>query len=114
MATEYNIQITRNKIDGKMSILEGAKIKEDSKIGAVIDENNFGEQSFFSILENSSSVLEEIKQASQRLDKESVEYSEIQEILIADKKDEGFMKKILSYVEKYSQGLIAEVIRRNS
>ncbi len=109
MGIEININNT--KINDKSVVLNKTSIrsKDDVKINVLDSEING--QSV--VLENLKidSVLEELKQKTEHINKNSKEYSDIQEILnIEQGNDKKIIERIKKHLLEFSQGVLASIV----
>lgn len=105
------INISGAKISDNASVLNHASIKSNEDVDIELQDFEINGQAV--LLDNLeiNTFLEELNQEAQKIDENSDEYLEIQEILKVkqwNKKD--FIKCIAKHVGDFSQGVLASVV----
>lgn len=105
------ITISNTNISDNSSILKNTIIKNNDDISVKLHNLDVNGQA--TILENLeiNLVLEELDRKAQLMDKNTSEYSSIQEVLKEEQwNKKSFAKRILEHLGEFSQGVLASVI----
>jgi len=107
----FNIDLTGLRMKDHAKLLDHVTVKGNGETHIkVIDSEISGNASVLNDLEIES-VLEELNQEVQAMDKNSREYYEIQKILKTQKWDKGeFVRCITKHLAEFSQGVLASVV----
>ena len=105
------IEISNSKISGNAKLLNNVNIKGTSD--AQIKVNELDMEGKASVLENIeiSEVMKSLSNRIQEIDRNSIEYRELQKILNTDmaRKDE-IKKKMATHLVDFSKGILASII----
>ena len=108
MGVEININNT--KINNKSAVLPNTTIRNDDVKVNILDSEINGQAVVLDNLKIDS-VLEELKQKVDQMDKDSKEYLEVQEILgTGQGNDKNMMKRIKKHLLEFSQGVLASIV----
>ena len=105
------IEISNSKISGNAKLLNNVNIKGTSDAQIKVTELDMDGNA--SVLEDIevSKVIEKLSTRIQELDRNSIEYKELQKILNTDvsRKDE-IKKKMVTHLVDFSKGILASII----
>lgn len=109
MGVEINISNT--KINNKSAVLTNTTIRNNDDVKVNILDSEINGQAV--VLDNLKidSVLEELKQKVDQMDKDSKEYLEVQEILgTGQGNDKNMIERIKKHLLEFSQGVLASIV----
>lgn len=106
-----NISISNTKINDKAKVMANSKFKSNDDILIEMQELDISGQA--KLLENleMDSILNELDQRIQYMERDSYEYYKIQEILKDSQGDKNdFVNCIIKHLGEFSQGVLASVV----
>ena len=109
MGIEINLE--HLNISGNAEVMENAKIRNNNDVYIGLRHSDISERA--KILNNLEidSMLKELMRQAQIMDKDSIEYPKIKEILNVKRWDKtDFIKCISKHISEFSQGVLASIV----
>ena len=105
------INIGKTKISDNARVLNETLIRNNNDVKINVLDSEINGQAV--VLENLKidSVLEELKQKTEHMDKNSKEYSDVQEIIRKEQwNDKKIIERIKKHLLEFSQGVLASIV----
>lgn len=105
------INLSDLNISGNAEVMGNVKIKNSDDIHIDLQHTDIRENAKVLNDLEIDSLLEELKQQLQIMDKNSLEYQELKKILDAKKRNKAdFMGSVLRHIGEFSQGVLASIV----